>query len=217
MKIKQLLIAGGNSTLLVWDCKPLEKQKIIEKYLGKVEQIGFVKTKKKLPVLEMMGGELCINATIALASQLDKKGFLYTSGVKEKVAYENRDSKTSITITLNYRKEKNIVLLEGIGYINLKDEAKITKGVLTTLAKKYNLPAFGAILYKDKTLIPYVYVKGTNSLFKETACGSGSIAASLVLNIKSIRQPTGKEIIVKRNNKTFTVTAEVDTIGDNYE
>lgn len=212
MKSKQFVIAGGNSTLLVWDSKPWQKRDIIKQYLGTVEQIGFAKTKNNLPCLEMMGSELSINGTIAMASQLKKKGFLYTSGVKEKVAYENKDEKTSITVALNYKQFENVVLLEGIGYEYFKKKRQITKSLLEEFAQQYNLPAFGAIVYENQTLIPYVYVKQTDSLFQETACGSGSIAASLVLNLEKVKQPTGKEIEIQRKKNTFTVTAEVDTI-----
>ena len=54
MKLKKLLIAKGNSTLLVWGCPQSGKKDMIQKYLGDVEQVGFVETKENLPFLNMM-------------------------------------------------------------------------------------------------------------------------------------------------------------------
>ena len=79
IKVKTLKIAGGNSTALIYNCPKKLRKKISKKYLREVEQVGFVYKNK----LIMSGGELCINATLALASQLLKKGVLFTSGIKK--------------------------------------------------------------------------------------------------------------------------------------
>lgn len=212
MKLKRLLIAGGNSTLLVWDCPPGNKNTIIQKYLGEVEQIGFVEKKNDLPYLNMMGGELCVNGTIALASQCGKSGMLYTSGLDNPVRFKNQEESTSIELSIDYKVERNVVLLSGIGFIYVKRERKSFKNFLKKLAQGYNVPAFGAILYKNDQLIPYVYVVGTDSLFKETACGSGSICLSILKDVKIITQSTGEKIIIKQTNNRFTVQAKVVTI-----
>ncbi len=212
MKLKKFLIAGGNSTLLVWGCSPREKNKIIKRYLGDVEQIGFVEVKNGLPFLNMMGSELCVNGTIALASALGKKGKLFTSGIENPVSYRNDMQATSIELTLNYKKLKNIVLLEGIGYIHLKNEVKNPKEFLKDLSTKYQLPAFGIIYFHGNKIFPFVYVKATSSLFEETACGSGSIALSILKNVKTIIQPTGKTIEVNRNVDSFILTAQVTNL-----
>lgn len=209
MKFKKLLIAGGNSTLLVWECSLREKSTIINKYLGKVEQIGFVEIKNKLPLLNMMGGELCINGTIALASLCGEKGKLFTSGLQNSIFYKNVDRKTSIKLNINYKKLNNTVLLEGIGYIYLKNKIKDPKKLLAQLCIQYNFPAFGILYFLDNKIEPIVYVEQTNSLFEETACGSGSIAFSILTKKQNIIQPTGKEIRVEKYENIFCVSAEV--------
>lgn len=212
------MIAGGNSTLLVWDCPQKMKNKIIKKYLGKFEQVGFVEqSKTELPKLVMMGNELCINATLSLASQLGYRGSLIASGVTKPIKYENKNGNTYIRLKLPFKKIKNIILLPGIGFLCTKTKPKVSKRYLLQLATKYNSPAFGIIFYKENKITPYVYVKGTNSLFEETACGSGSIACSLVTGLEEIIQPTGDRIYVKTYRNKFTVGAKVVKIGENYE
>ena len=72
MIVKKFLIAGGNSTALVYDCPVADRDKTSKKLLKSVEQVGFVSTEATLPKMIMMGGELCINATLAFASTLYK-------------------------------------------------------------------------------------------------------------------------------------------------
>lgn len=209
MKFKKLLIANGNSTLLVWGCSSTEKNIVIKRYLGKIEQIGFVETKNRLPFLNMMGGELCINGTIALASVCEEKGKLYTSGLRNSIFYKNVGRKTSINLNINYKKLNNTVLLEGIGYIYLKNKIKDPKKLLAQLCFQYNFPAFGILYFQNNKIEPVVYVKQTNSLLEETACGSGSIAFSILTKKQNIIQPTGKEIRVEKYENIFCVSAEV--------
>lgn len=209
MKFKKLLIANGNSTLLVWGCPSSERNIVIKRYLGEMEQIGFVETKNRLSFLNMMGGELCINGTIALASLCGESGILFTSGLQNFIFYKNVDSKTSIYLNLNYKKLDNVVLLEGIGYIYLKSRIKDPKRLLAQLCIQYNLPAFGILYFQNNKIEPIVYVKQTSSLFEETACGSGSIAFSIFTKKQNIIQPTGKEIRVEKYENIFCVSAEV--------
>ena len=212
MKLKRLLIAGGNSTLLVWDCPPGKKNNITNKYLGDVEQVGFVEEKNGLLYLNMMGGELCINGTIALASLCGEKGKLFTSGLRGPVFYRNIKDKTFIGLTVNYQQIKNKVFIEGIGYIYLKRKVNNPKTFLISLCLQYNLPAFGIIYFRDNKIIPIVYVKQTDSLFEESACGSGSIAFSILTKKTNITQPTGKRIIVNRKDYSFAVNAQVTNL-----
>lgn len=218
MNMKGYLIAGGNSTLLIWSCPINLKDKIIIKYLGKFEQVGFVeKSKDGLPKLVMMGNELCINSTLSLASQLSNSGLLLTSWTTKPIRYTNINENTYIELALPFKKIKNIILLPGIGFICSSSKLKITKSFLSKLATKYDLPAFGIVFYKKNKIIPYVYVKTTDSLFKETACGSGSIACALITGLESIIQPTGETISVKIKGGKFTVGAKVVKIGESYE
>lgn len=208
-KLNKYLVAGGNSTLLVRSYKSCEKEKIIKKYLGLVEQIGFVSYPRGIPKLIMMGNEFSGNSTLALASMLpNKSGLLLSSGYKGYIRYQNRGESSSIQFKIKYKKIGNIILLDGIGFVFLKNNKRITKGYLSSYCIKYNLPAFGAIFYKNNELIPFVYVKQTDSLFRETSCGSASIAINILTGEKSITQPTGKIINIARIGNTFTISAE---------
>lgn len=210
MKLNKFLIAGGNSTLLVKNYKSSAKETIIRKYLGKVEQVGFISYPKGIPKLLMMGNELSINGTLALVAMLsNKSGRLLTSGYKGLVSYTNQKQYTEVRLSIAYEKIGNIVLLNGIGYVFLKRNKQISKNYLSCFCSKYSLPAFGAIFYKKNQLIPYVYVKQTNSLFKETACGSASTVLNILTGKNSITQPTGKTITAEKTGNNFVISAEV--------
>lgn len=169
MKLKKYLIAGGNSTLLISGCPFIARDKISKKYLLEVEQVGFVEEKRGVPKLVMMGDELCINGTLALAYSSSSSGKLKTSGIKDRVSYSNSSEKTSISFTLDYYIDKNIIIFEGIGFIyekNLPEKEKIMQ-ILKDLCEKFSLPAFGLISLKKDVLIPYIYVQKINSLVKK--------------------------------------------------
>ncbi len=210
MIVKKFFIAGGNSTALVYNYPAVDKDKISSKLLKEVEQVGFISTKETYPKLTMMGEELCINATLALASTLNKNGKLVTSGLINPIHYLN-NGLTTIQIPFKFKKNKNVILLDGIGFIlcDIKEKSEIKKAELLGLAKKHNLPAFGGIVYNKNKIIPYIYVEKVNSFVKETACGSGSIAFSIFSGIKDIVQPTEKMISIKKRAGFFGVTAKV--------
>ncbi len=208
MIIFTLTIAGGNSTALVSRCD--SKKKAVKMLLKEVEQIGFA-SYSQTPKLTMMGGELCINATLAFASQLGYSGKLYTSGIKNPVLYKNNKNRTTINVPLKYKIKENIILFKGIGFICL-NKKEISKSLLRKLAIKYDLLAFGAIIYNKNKITPYVYVKEVDSFVKETACGSGSIAFSIFSGFDEIIQPTGKSIKVKVKKDKCIVSAEVNEV-----
>lgn len=210
MIIQKYLIAGGNSTLLVWNCSRGKRNQVIKAYLGDVEQIGFVSYRNNAPFLEMMGGELCINALIALASASGSKGTIGTNVVNKPISYQSSDI-TKITLELPYRKLKNIVLFDGIGYKITSQSIPVTKKLVSQLCVKFNLPAFGIVLVKKNQITPYVYVRDTDSLFNETACGSGSIATNIVLGVTNVIQPTTKAISIWKKKDVFTIETTVET------
>lgn len=213
MKMRKFTIAGGNPTLLIWGCPTDKRIKIANQYLDEVEQVGFVDIRNAMPQLTMMGGELCVNATLALASQLGPSGRIRTSGLSNVVEYANANERTIVSLTLPYRCEGNTVLLPGIGFIVTNSSLPTAKSGMRTLADKYYLPAFGQITVKDRQIEPYVYVRATDSLIKETACGSGSIATAIILNRSEIIQPTGQTIRVERDGGKFHISTHVEHVS----
>jgi len=215
MKIRKFLIAEGNATALVFDCPDSERINTSKNLLKSVEQVGFIEDTEP-PELTMMGGELCINGTIALASTLQKAGQLKTSGLQQVIDYENNGAVTTLNLTIPYKLEGDEVLFNGIGYIVSQDliEKIPTKKELLLKCQSHNLPAYGYIQLRDNKITPYIYVQSVDSLVEETACGSGSIAASIASGISEIIQPTGKSIIVKLDNDNrATISAVVQEIS----
>lgn len=208
IRVEKFLIADGNPTLLAWDCSSAQKEILIKDSLDSVDQIGFVSGK----LLQMMGNELCINASLAFASTFGKKGFVNISPLKSPIKYINISQYSSVKLPLEYKKIENIVLLNGIGFKFESPKYLVKKSELKNLANKYNLPAFGIILFEANRIIPFVYVVRTDSLKQESACGSGSIAASIFTGFKNIIQPTGKVIRVTTEKDFITVTSEVKEI-----
>lgn len=212
MTIRTFLIAGGNATALVRDCPSSLRASLAADLLRAVEQVGFVDDQAHPPRLEMMGGEFCINATLAFASTLGPKGVVVVSGLNRPAGFVNTSRTTRVTIPLRWSRTGNIVLLEGIGFVlyprsdghapkntsgNAPDDAQI-KRELTDLCTRFDLPAFGAIHFSGDAILPYVFVATVDSYVPETACGSGSVAFSLFTGQDRVRQPTGQFITVRR-------------------
>ncbi len=211
MEVRKFLVASGNSTALVQNCPVSDRKEISKMFLNDVEQVGFISTTSALPTMTMMGGELCVNATLAFASMLEKDGKLKTSGLKDSVPYSNKNGTTTIRIPISFKKYGNIILLDGIGFVlySAKENSKIEKRKLSTFSKKYGLPAFRGIIYDGNRITPYVYVKEVDSFVKETACGSGSIAFSIFSGLGEIVQPTGEKLRIKNKRRFFELSAKV--------
>lgn len=219
MKQERYKIAGGNTTLLVERCPVKDRvefsQQTIESEVA--EQVGFVSVKKGVPTLEMMGDELCVNGTIAYAYKLGGSGILRASAIDGDVAYRNTPEGTEITFPLQFQREDDVILFDGIGYLCTKDRNGLVESKLWELSKRYERPAFGMAIYDTAEtrprLEPIVYVDKLRSCVIETACGSGSIALNIVTGTREIRQRTGQIISVGRTDNGFTVSAEVVKIG----
>lgn len=209
MQIKYFTIAGGNKTALVWDCPIQDRAEQTRNLLPHVEQVGFVTDSQ----LTMMGSELCINALLALATQMEtSEGILEMSPLKN-IRYKKLGNKTQLTITLPYAKIDDLILLGGIGFICTQEKNLVTSQALKTYAEQYKLPAFGVLLYDNGARIfPKVYVAQTDSVIDETACGSGSVAAHLMTGHNNIVQPTGEIISISSEGDTFCIEAAVSTL-----
>lgn len=212
MEVQRFLIAGGNATALVWGCHESEYVSVAKELMGEVEQVGFVYEKEGISYLEMMGGELCVNAMIALASLGGERGEFRAGGVTGVVRYTN-DSKTTITLSLPHMQKDTLVLFEGIGYLCIEGFDVVSKELLVSHAREYNLPAFGVVQYEGSRIKPTVYVAATDSICEETACGSGSIVMYLSAGVAEVFQPTGESILVDRDDKgVFRICSAVENL-----
>lgn len=220
---------------------------IMEQIDKDVEQVGFISPAYEgAPLrMDMMGGEFCANATRAYglysASFYDTDGLVdievYVSGhegttdviadVKNQKAYVALDApigREKLTID---GKDCTLVKLPGISHLVV--EAEEDKGfvdkALEVLKKDHKDEAYGVLFFDKEKLemIPYVYVEGSETLFREGSCGSGTIAvvnyleddiAKLDEDYKiSIKNPAGElEVFVYEfeDGKKFCVGGKVE-------
>lgn len=209
------MLPGGNSTILVESPIPVADRPAVANALMSptmlnAEQVGFLVTPPKGmdARLEMMGGELCVNALRSLSAllfQRDRKNtrcVLSSSGATEPVVCENRqgsDGDIYSTMTLELRPaierledDCDLVTLDGIAHILCPVTAIPTPGELRDrfeILSRRNadrlaaFPAFGVIPFLNKddaiAIFPVVHVRQTGTTVFETGCGSGSIAVAL--------------------------------------
>ena len=204
MTTRKFLIAGGNPTALVQGCPLAYRDHTAGALLRNVEQVGFIQPLASPPHMEMMGGEFCLNASLAFASTLGPTGNLSVSGLNLPATYANPGKKTRISVPIHWVVDGNIVLLEGIGFVLHPHGSGHCPGKqdLADFCARFNLPAFGSILFSDNTIFPTVLVPSMDSFVPETACGSGSVAFSLFTGEQRVRQPSGDVIAIRRHPAT---------------
>lgn len=200
---------------------------ILQKF-SQCEQVGFFD--RTLRRLEMAGGELCINATrCAFWSYLrGKYGTCELTVVGPKTFKGGIDFGGEVYVEVSFDRKmcdlvfkKNDMEFVDLGEIVLAviDESKSrrymdmlesnAKDTLDKIKKvlmetDINSPAIGMIfMEKSKEqlkIVPVIWVKKVDTLYLETACGSGSIASSIIENLKSgissfkVVQPSGSII-----------------------
>ncbi len=206
---------------------------VIQREFPNVEQVGFINPDKKNAELLMTGGEFCGNATRSavyhILSMNPGKIKIKASGVKKKLLAgitEDGDcfSQMPVYSDPSYVKAdpKNkgnyLVELEGITHYVDFNVSKIKTLAIDEIkerarAQMFELginsyPACGIIYAEaldDGWIIhPVVYVRDANTLYYETACGSGTTAFGLVHALKkggsvkdiSVMQPSGLSIKV---------------------
>ncbi|MDB5175989.1 MAG: hypothetical protein JWM81_847 [Candidatus Saccharibacteria bacterium] len=173
--------------------------------------------------VEMFGGEFCGNATRTgawlLSGGQDYEGTIEASGVEGALAFTVKDGTVSVEMPLSREDDKTklvdegtIVQLYGIAHLVITDRSKVGATSAKDLCEefivsnKYGLAqqaAFG-ISYYDKQSGKSefgVYVKEVNTVYDETACGSGTscIGVALAAEAKDdltvdVIQPTGEVI-----------------------
>ena len=221
MKIKYKVYnpAGNITALVIGDNYSLEERKIINNKIMKedsrIEQVGFVSETEKR--LTMAGGEFCGNATrcAILYYDIKEKDSIMINNQIIKGGKEEDNIWCEIPVD-KYKFsiiEKDIykVELEGITMIIVKE--KISKNYLSKNLKeegmkiinKYKIldDAVGVIFLEKENskfkIYPLVWVKNIDTVFLENACGSGTIATSIVESTLvnrsytyKILQPSGK-------------------------
>lgn len=220
---------------------------IMEQIDKDVEQVGFISPAYEgAPLrMDMMGGEFCANATRAYglysASFYDTDGLVdievYVSGhegttdviadVKNQKAYVALDApigREKLTID---GKDCTLIKLPGISHLVVEEEEdkEFVDKALEVLKKDHKDEAYGVLFFNKEKLemIPYVYVEGSETLFREGSCGSGTIAvvnyleddiAKLDEDYKiSIKNPAGElEVFVYEfeDGKKFCVGGKVE-------
>ncbi len=235
----KILNPGGNVTALVKEKNYTTKEKIyINDYIltnnSNVEQVGFLN--KKDNILNMAGGEFCVNATRCAIYELleGKKGQtqISVSGCKDKITGRVLDN-NNVCVYMNLNKniseftqnigKNRLIDLDGISLYVLdendskekisylkqcgfNDEARTYfKNMMKDIKTSNN--AVGVILLEkenDKYKInPIIWVKTIDTLYYETACGSGSLATAIYLymtkKVKKVEilQPSGYSINIK--------------------
>lgn len=201
--------------------------KILKENLD-VEQVGFISQNENR--LEMAGGEFCINATRCAIWQYlkGKEGEIELTvsgyknkikgGISQKSVYANLEINKKIDRIINICGIFNLINLDGIllavvdeenskKYIkSLKENEEKTKKELKEIMKSFYTEenAVGIILLeKEKNKIkinPIIWVKTIDTLYYETACGTGSLATAIYkkytegINKIEIVQPSGYSI-----------------------
>ncbi len=190
-----------------------------------IEQVVFVMPQliaDYMPRLDMMGDELSINgslagAYVALQRADAQSGSFEISGLRDPVRAEISNSCISITfpdtIVRRIESAKNTVVLAGISYYVVEATLpvqQLTPAQRETIPKLLEEnPAAGIVFYQANQIQPVVFVEETNSLVWEQACGSGSLAFSLLTGISTVKQPSGSYITITTSGDTLGVSVPV--------
>lgn len=215
---------SGNDTAIVQGLPAAAstRQKIARQILARhqtVEQVGFLSACEPWPRLEMAGGEFCGNAVRAAAAALLARRVgalrlavsgaqqLVTAGVAAGgVAWADVPTAASTT-----EKSTDIwrVQLPGITHLIVpirrpfvaEDVVRARAEQLLQKAGLWAEPAAGVLFARQLSpavyaLQPVVRVAALNTLFAETACGSGTIALALwQRRALTVWQPSGQAIV----------------------
>ncbi len=219
-----VLWPGGNTTALVQDIYPRAEHaglsKAIMTHDTQIEQVGFIEPAKNPAAafrLSMMGDEFCGNASRSAAylwnRQTGARSFaLEVPMTTELIACTVSDAETGITLPGDFVQavhdvpEGRKVDLPGIAHIIVMECPTPTREEAERrLAPYLEETAIGCIFVTKKEdgwhIEPYVWVKDTQTLIHESACGSGTIAVAVALDSDhktpvSVVQPSGERFTV---------------------
>ena len=239
-----LLDPTGNQTILVETAVPAAVQPFVAKQIMTLEpdaeQTGFVSVSGDSPALRMAGGEFCGNATMSTAALFAWKQGIRAGSIPVRVA--GTPDPVPVTIsslpdgsirgtvrmpdpvsvkeeTLPEGLRLPVVRFHGISHVIL--ETPVSRSDTEAVA-----PAWCAYLHSDSlgillfdpdtdTLSPLVYVPGTETLFWEHSCASGSAAVAAYLYSQkgpcslSLCQPGGTLLAETNAEGSISLTGTV--------
>ena len=200
---------GGNDTALVHklvsdgQLRKKINSKIMEKYKN-VEQVGFVGLHNKTIELIMAGGEFCANAT-RCATFMCLQGKYGTKQIRvsgtSKLLNAGIDKNRNVWAEMPINSDpKNIRILDNFSLVDmdgishvvirqsniLQKQQTILKGkkILEKLGLLQSSKAAGVMFVRKVEgllfIYPVVWVRDIQTLFYETACGSGSTAVAML-------------------------------------
>jgi len=199
------------------------------------EQVGFIEIWDKCKYrCQMMWWEFCINAMRSLAFWVNEKFWenkfeLESSGTNDVFTMEI-ENWVSICLNKKYKIEKikeNLILvqLEWISHFvqtikNHEWNEQKTKRLFHEMMQEYknifeSNPAIGLISIDEfNTIYPLVFVKATNTLIFESACGSGTLAAFIASNkvVNCFVQPSNCPYFVEEKDNCFVLKSRVSNI-----
>jgi diaminopimelate epimerase len=239
-----LLSPAGNITALVTDPVGAERYAPMASEImaadPAIEQVGFIVPGESGQAfrLEMMGGELCVNAALAAASlhaRLDgARIFSFgTSGYASSIRAEVTDDAVALELSREIIKgtgtipEGQLVDLEGILVILTDALPEAGNPVIRDMLERYGSPGCRAIAVVRQEEVPggfgiqpLVWVADTGSLVRESACGSGSIAAAYLRHARgegdgfSVTQPSGEALgIAFSKDDAIRFSGPVEDLG----
>lgn len=188
-----------------------------------IEQVAFLEKPNGLYRSQMMGNELSVNGSLAggyLVSKIANKSSisLEISGMNCRVQAIRKAGSISINFpsSIVQKVTARSVYLQGIRYLLKKG---FPASQLTNPKRRRELikfcgqaPAAGIIFYEKDKIVPLVYVRSTNSLVWENACGSGSLAFYLRTGISKVRQLNNQIITITKNSDKLTISSPVKEV-----
>ena len=231
-----ITIAGQTTALVKLSDAPIPKKSgsaqaksIMTKNLN-IEQVGFINPSSfPYPQFMMMGNELSIIGTLAAGVWLmrirnQSRVIFFTSGLQQLVTVKKQKQKLFLTlpdsIIRSVSKRARLIRLSGICFrliCGLRN-SKILKPIEQSWLEEQTetSPATGIIFYDKQIIQPVIYVKATQSLVWESACGSGSIALFALTNKGLIEQPSGATLqIASQDDKLQVIINSKDVLYDN--
>ncbi|MGM9970699.1 MAG: hypothetical protein ACI35S_09940 [Anaeroplasma sp.] len=223
MKIEYKLYnpAGNVTALVIGDKYNLKQRKLINYIImekeSNVEQVGFLSREKAK--LTMAGGEFCGNAARCATLHYIGKENNIELEINNIIVKTGIDKNKKIWCEIPIEEYKIIklqnkiykIILKGITLLVIKENIryKNLKQKAINIIKNYNIndDAIGVIFAEKKEkyikIYPVVLVQKIDTIFLENACGSGTIAVSM---LESLLEGKSNKYSIKQPSEEFLET-----------